>query len=136
MMVASKIALVMVLTAMASGPVRAESGLASFYGGGRTASGEVTGPTGLTAAHRTLPFGTKVVVTNLRSGKSVVVRITDRGPYRHRRIIDVSRAAARELGMINSGTAMVSIVPQQNADRPICIGEAWLKGLQLLRLPR
>ena len=135
-MVASKIALVMVLTAMASGPVRAESGLASFYGGGRTASGEVTGPTGLTAAHRTLPFGTKVVVTNLRSGKSVVVRITDRGPYRHRRIIDVSRAAARELGMINSGTAMVSIVPQQSADRPICIGEAWLKGLQLLSLPR
>jgi rare lipoprotein A len=136
MMVASKIALVMVLTAIASGPVRAESGLASFYGGGRTASGEVTGPTGLTAAHRTLPFGTKVVVTNLRSGKSVVVRITDRGPYRHRRIIDVSRAAARELGMINSGTAMVSIVPQQSADRPICIGEAWLKGLQLLSLPR
>ena len=135
-MVASKIALVMVLTAIASGPVRAESGLASFYGGGRTASGEVTGPAGLTAAHRTLPFGTKVVVTNLRSGKSVVVRITDRGPYRHRRIIDVSRAAARELGMINSGTAMVSIVPQQSADRPICIGEAWLKGLQLLSPPR
>jgi rare lipoprotein A len=136
MMVASKIVLVMVLTAIASGPVRAESGLASFYGGGRTASGEVTGPAGLTAAHRTLPFGTKVVVTNLRSGKSVVVRITDRGPYRHRRIIDVSRAAARELGMINSGTAMVSIVPQQSADRPICIGEAWLKGLQLLSSPR
>jgi rare lipoprotein A len=136
MMVASKIVLVMVLTAIASGPVRAESGLASFYGGGRTASGEVTGPAGLTAAHRTLPFGTKVVVTNLRSGKSVVVRITDRGPYRHRRIIDVSRAAARELDMINSGTAMVSIVPQQSADRPICIGEAWLKGLQLLSLPR
>jgi rare lipoprotein A len=135
-MVAFKIALVMVLTAIASGPVRAESGLASFYGGGRTASGEVTGPAGLTAAHRTLPFGTKVVVTNLRSGKSVVVRITDRGPYRHRRVIDVSRAAARELGMINSGTAMVSIVPQQSADRPICIGEAWLKGLQLLSLPR
>jgi rare lipoprotein A len=134
-MVASKIALVMVLTAIASGPVRAESGLASFYGGGRTASGEVTGPAGLTAAHRTLPFGTKVVVTNLRSGKSVVVRITDRGPYRHRRIIDVSRAAARELDMINSGTAMVSIVPQHSADRPICIGEAWLKGLQLLSSP-
>jgi rare lipoprotein A len=106
-MVASKMALVMVLTAIANGPVRAESGLASFYGGGRTASGEVTGPAGLTAAHRTLPFGTMVVVTNLRSGNSVIVRITDRGPYRHRRIIDVSRAAARELGMINSGTAMV-----------------------------
>ena len=135
-MVACKIALVMVLTAIASGPVRAESGLASFYGGGRTASGEVTGPAGLTAAHRTLPFGMKVVVTNLRSGKSVVVRITDRGPYRHRRIIDVSRAAARELGMINSGTAMVSIVSQQSADRSVCTGEAWLEGLQLLSSPR
>jgi rare lipoprotein A len=136
MMVARKIALVMVLTAIASGPVLAESGLASFYGGGRTASGEVTGPTGLTAAHRTLPFGTKVVVTNLRSGKTVVVRITDRGPYRRGRIIDVSRAAALELGMISRGTAMVSIMPQQSADRPICIGEAWLKGLELLSLPR
>ena len=134
-MISSKIALAIVSTAIAICPVRAESGLASFYSGGRTASGEVTGPAGLTAAHRTLPFGTKVVVTNLRSGKSVVVRITDRGPYRHRRIIDVSRAAARELGMINSGTAMVSIVPQQSADRPICIGEAWLKGLQLLSSP-
>src|SRR3984893_999175 len=126
-MVRSKIALVIVSTAMASCPVRAESGLASFYGGGRTASGEVTGPAGLTAAHRTLPFGTKGVVTNLRSGKSVVVRITDRGPYRHRRIIGVSRAAAGDLGMLNSGTAMASIGPQQSADRPICIGEAWLK---------
>ncbi len=77
-----------------------------------------------------------VVVTNLRSGNSVIVRITDRGPYRHRRIIDVSRAAARELGMINSGTAMVSILPQQRADRPICTGGAWLKGLQLLSSPR
>src|ERR1700687_4353616 len=135
-MVLCKIALVMVLTAIASGPVRAESGLASFYGGGRTASGEVTGPAGLTAAHRTLPFGTKVVVTNLRSGKSVVVRITDRGPYRHRRIIDVSRAAARELGMIDSGTTMVSIARQQNADTPTSIGEALLKAVQLLDPPR
>src|SRR6202795_1271045 len=101
-MVAFKIALVMVLTAIASGPVRAESGLASFYGGGRTASGEVTGPAGLTAAHRTLPFGTKVLVTNKRNGKTVVVRIVDRGPYGRGRIIDVSRAAARELDMIES----------------------------------
>src|ERR1700736_4371647 len=119
-MIVLKLSVAVVLLSMATTLLRAESGLASFYGGGRTASGEVTGPTGLTAAHRTLPFGTKVVVTNLRSGKSVVVRITDRGPYRHKRIIDVSRAAARELDMINSGTAMVSIMPQQNADRPIC----------------
>jgi len=89
-MIASKIALAIVSTAIAICPVRAESGLASFYSGGRTASGEVTGPAGLTAAHRTLPFGTKVVVTNLRSGKTVVVRITDRGPYGRGRIIDVT----------------------------------------------
>jgi rare lipoprotein A len=135
-MVSSKIALVIVSTAIASCPARAESGLAAFYSGGRTASGEVTGPTGLTAAHRTLPFGTKVVVTNLRSGKTVVVRITDRGPYGRGRIIDVSRAAARELGMIGSGTARVSIVRQESADRPDPIGEAWLKAEQLLYPPR
>src|ERR1700680_4527648 len=111
-MVASKIALVMVLTAIASGPVRAESGLASFYGGGITASGEVTGPTGLTAAHRTLPFGTRVLVRNVRNRKTVVVRIVDRGPFTRGRIIDVSRAAARELDMIGSGTAMVSVERQ------------------------
>jgi peptidoglycan lytic transglycosylase len=59
-----------------------------------------------------LPFGTKVRVTNVRNGKMVVVRITDRGPYGRGRIIDVSRAAARELDMIDSGTAMVSVVRQ------------------------
>jgi rare lipoprotein A len=107
-----KIALAIVFTAMAICAVRAESGLAAFYGGGRTASGEVTGPTGFTAAHRTLPFGTKVVVTNIRSGKTVVVRITDRGPYGRGRIIDVSRAAAIELDMIDRGTIMVSIARQ------------------------
>src|ERR1700676_4774464 len=111
-MVAFKIALVMVLTAIASGPVRAESGLASFYGGGRTASGELTGPAGLTAAHRTLPFGTRVLVTNVRNGKAVIVRIVDRGPFNRGRIIDVSRAAARELEMIESGTARVSVERQ------------------------
>jgi rare lipoprotein A len=59
-----------------------------------------------------LPFGTKVRVTNVRNGKMVVVRITDRGPYGRGRIIDVSRAAARELDMIDSGTATVSVVRQ------------------------
>jgi rare lipoprotein A len=90
-------------------PVHAESDLAAFYGGGRTASGEVTSPNGLTAA-RTLPFVTKVLVTNVRNGKTVVVRIAE--PYGRGRIIDVSRAAARELDMIDSGTAMVSVVCQ------------------------
>jgi rare lipoprotein A len=93
-------------------PVRAESGMAAFYGGGRTASGAVTRPSELTAAHRTLPFGTMVLVTNVRNGKTVVVRIVDRGPYGRGRIIDVSRAAARELDMIESGTTMVSVVRQ------------------------
>jgi rare lipoprotein A len=111
-MVPLKTALAAVLIAIAISPARAESGIAAFYGGGRTASGEVTGPNGLTAAHRTLPFGTKVVVTHVRSGKTVVVRITDRGPYGRGRIIDLSRAAAVELGMIEAGTAMVSVERQ------------------------
>src|ERR1700720_3968325 len=97
----SKLLLAMVLTSIAVCPVGAESGLAAFYSGGRTASSEVTAPTGLTAAHGTLPFGTKVLVTNLRNGKTVVVRIVDRCPYGRGRVIDVSRAAARELDMIS-----------------------------------
>jgi rare lipoprotein A len=92
--------------------VRAESGRAAYYGGGRTASGERSGPNELTAAHRTLPFGTMVLVTNLRNGRSVIVRINDRGPYGRGRVIDVSLAAARQLGMIGSGTAHVTLVRQ------------------------
>ncbi len=111
-MVGLKLSLAIALSAVAIVSVRAESGMASFYGGGSTASGEVTGPTGLTAAHRTLAFGTKVLVTNVGNGKTVVVRITDRGPHRRGRIIDVSRAAARELDMINSGATLVSVVRQ------------------------
>jgi rare lipoprotein A len=107
-----KLSLAAALSSIAICPVHAESGLATFYGGGQTASGEVTGPTGLTAVHRTLPFGTKVLVTNVRNRRTVVVRITDRGPYGRGRIIDVSRAAARELDMIDSGTAIVSVVRQ------------------------
>lgn len=108
----SKFSLAFVLTAIAVSPVHAESGMAAFYSGGRTSSGEVTGPNGLTAAHRTMPFGTMVVVTNLHNGKTVVVRITDRGPYGRGRIIDVSRGAARELDMIESGTAKVNVERQ------------------------
>jgi rare lipoprotein A len=87
----------------------AETGRAAFYGGGRTASGEVTGPKGYTAAHRTLPFGTKVLVTNLSNGRFVVVRIADRGPYGRGRIIDVSHAAALELDMLAAGTVLVRV---------------------------
>ena len=88
-------------------------GVASYYGkelaGNRTASGERFDPGQLTAAHRSLPFGTKVRVTNTTNGDSVIVRINDRGPFAHGRIIDVSHAAAREIGMHRSGTARVKL---------------------------
>ena len=89
------------------------TGTASWYGPGfhgrRTANGERFNQNALTAAHRTLRFGTRVKVTNLRNNRSVVVRINDRGPYSGGRIIDLSAAAAREIGMINSGVARVRI---------------------------
>ena len=88
-------------------------GMASYYGnelaGNRTASGERFNPSQLTAAHRSLPFGSRVRVTNTANGDSVVVRINDRGPFSHGRIIDVSQAAAREIGMHRSGTARVKL---------------------------
>jgi rare lipoprotein A len=87
----------------------AQSGIASVYSykSGRTASGERAHPAGLTAAHRSLPFGTKVRVTNRRNGHSVVVRINDRGPFVRGRVIDVTPAAARSLGF--SGLAPVAV---------------------------
>ena len=111
-MVMCRLSLAAVLLVLGLKPVHAENGIAAFYGGGRTASGEVSGPNGLTAAHRTLPFGTKVLVTNVRNGRTVLVRINDRGPYGRGRIIDLSRAAARELDMIRFGTTRVSVEPQ------------------------
>lgn len=86
------------------------SGKASFYWEGRkTANGERFRPGGLTAAHRTLPFGTKVRVTNLRNGRSVVVRINDRGPFIKGRSIDLSRGAATVIGMLGQGVAPVRV---------------------------
>ncbi len=89
------------------------SGPASWYGGkfhGRTtANGERYDMHKLTAAHKTLPFGTKVKITNERNGESVVVRINDRGPFAGRRIIDLSRAAADKIGMLRSGVAPVTV---------------------------
>jgi rare lipoprotein A len=86
------------------------SGLASIYFESQsTASGERFNPDDLTAAHRTLPFGTRVRVTNRRNGKSVVVRINDRGPFVSGRIIDLSRAAAHAIGM--EGVAPVILAP-------------------------
>ncbi len=88
-------------------------GIASFYGydgsGTRTASGERFNPEALTAAHRTLRFGTRVRVTNLRNGRSVVVRINDRGPFIRGRVIDLSHRAARIIGMIRRGIAPVKV---------------------------
>ena len=90
-----------------------ETGEASYYAqahhGKRTASGERFDQHALTAAHRTLPFGTQVRVTNLNNERSVVVRINDRGPFVRGRIIDVSRAAAERLGMLRAGVAPVRI---------------------------
>src|SRR5450631_2389544 len=83
------------------------SGLASVYSYGRTARGERQNPTNLAGAHRSLPFGTKVQVTNRRNGRSVVVRINDRGPFIRGRVIDVTPAAARALGF--SGLAPVTL---------------------------
>lgn len=88
-----------------------QSGRASWYGPGfhgrRTASGETFNTNALTAAHRTLPFGTKVRVVNKKTGKSVIVRINDRGPYAHGRVIDLSKASAQAIGL--SGVASVTV---------------------------
>jgi len=100
-------------TARASKPGQvAQSGMASYYGtesGSRTASGARMNPSAMTAAHRSLPFGTKVRVTNKRNGRSVVVTINDRGPFVRGRIIDLSTAAAGVIGMRSAGVAPVSL---------------------------
>ena len=90
-----------------------KTGIASYYGarhhGKRTASGEPFNQHGLTAAHPSLQFGSRVLVTNLSNDKSVVVRINDRGPHTRGRIIDLSRQAAQQLDMLHSGTAKVRV---------------------------
>jgi rare lipoprotein A len=85
-------------------------GTAAYYAHpGRTASGEVFQPSGMTAAHRTLPFGTRVRVTNTHNGRTVIVRINDRGPFTRGRIIDLSRGAAEVIGMTGRGIATVQL---------------------------
>jgi rare lipoprotein A len=91
------------------------SGIASVYSDRQTASGEAMDPGALTAAHRTLPFGTEVTVINHDNGRSVVVRINDRGPFVRGRVIDLSPAAARALGV--DGLAPVSLVVGHVASR-------------------
>ena len=85
-------------------------GIASYYKqGSRTASGEKFNARDLTAAHPTLPFGTRVRVTNVNTGRSVTVRINDRGPFVRGRVIDVSHSAAESLGMVGQGVAKVKL---------------------------
>ncbi len=90
-----------------------EQGKASFYNkmfdGRKTSCGEKFDQKELTAAHRSLPFNTMIEVTNLSNNKSVVVRVNDRGPYHHKRLIDLTRAAAEHLGFIGSGIASVKL---------------------------
>ena len=104
------------VAAPAAAPVAAAAGmegLAAYYSdrldGRRTASGQVFDQTKLTAAHQTLPFGTMVKVTNTKNGRSVVVRINDRGPTQAGRVIDLSRAAAAKLGMLRAGLVPVKL---------------------------
>ncbi len=101
--------------------IRAEQGKASYYAksfiGSRTASGERLNEDSMTCAHRTLPFGTLLKVTNLKNDKSVVVRVNDRGPYVRGRIIDLSWGAAKAIGMLRQGIAKVLVEPAST----ICI---------------
>jgi rare lipoprotein A len=98
----------------AAGTQVASYGLASFYAeGARTASGETFNPRELTAAHRTLPFGTRLCVTNVATGRSVTVRINDRGPFVPGRVVDVSYSAAETLGIVGRGVAKVKLVVVQ-----------------------
>ncbi len=99
-----------ILASFSSNFANAQSGIASHYGytGNKTASGERANPGGMTAAHRSLPFGTKVKVTNKRNGRSVVVTITDRGPFIRGRVIDLTTAGASAIGM-GYGLAPVSL---------------------------
>lgn len=97
-----------------SAPALAQnSGHVSYYGselaGRKTASGERFNPGGMTAAHRTLPFGTRLKLTNVTNGRSAVVRINDRGPFVRGRVLDVSKGAAQVLGFVGQGTATLRI---------------------------
>lgn len=95
-----------------------QTGVASWYQMGHTtANGEKYNPDGLTAAHRTLPFGTVVEVKNLNNGRSVRLRINDRGPFVGGRIIDVSRGGARKLGLMGSGVAKVRVTTLYSGNR-------------------
>ncbi|NOQ16456.1 MAG: septal ring lytic transglycosylase RlpA family protein [Methyloprofundus sp.] len=101
------------LCAISSQSIAAEEGIASYYAdkyhGRKTASGALYDKNKMTAAHRTLKFGTKVKVTDLKNNKSVVVTVNDRGPYSKKRIIDLSYVAAKKIGLIKAGLSKVRV---------------------------
>jgi rare lipoprotein A len=103
----------------------AETGTASWYGPGfhgkRTANGEVYNKEDMTCAHKTLPFNSLVSVTSLSTGKTCVVRVNDRGPFVKGRVIDLSEAAARAIGMIGSGTAKVKLEVAPDKPKATCV---------------
>ena len=110
---------ILILSCFTPLQAQTQKGKASFYSrratGARTANGERLHHDSLTCAHRTYPFGTRLLVTNPANGKQVVVRVTDRGPFVRGRIIDLSVRAARELGMISAGIAVVTVQPYKQA---------------------
>lgn len=115
-------------TVLASADGYLERGVASWYGpdfhGGTTSSGERYDMHAMTAAHRTLPLPSYVRVTNLSNGRSVVVRVNDRGPFKSNRIIDLSRTAAAKLGMLGDGTALVEVQSVGPPSRPTNLAAA------------
>ena len=110
---AAVLAISCITTLTPAAMAQAVEGEASWYGPGfdgrQTANGEIFDQDAMTAAHKTLPFGTQVRVTYESTGESVVVRINDRGPYAHGRVIDLSRAAAADIGLLNAGTGDVTL---------------------------
>ena len=104
--------LISAITVFSPISAKAQSGIASVYSNEKTANGEYAHADRLTAAHRTLPFGTRVLVTNVSTGRSVVVRINDRGPYIAGRIIDLTPAGAKAIG--SSGLARVTLTVLQS----------------------
>lgn len=100
--------LTLLFSLLLSSPGHAQYGRASWYKESRyTASGEHFNSEAMTAAHRTLPFGTRLLVTDPKTGASVVVRINDRGPYIHGRVLDLTRGAAKALGILQRGVIIV-----------------------------
>ena len=121
------------------------TGKASYYGPGfhgrRCANGEVFDMYKLTCAHKTLPFGTLLKVTNQKNGKSTIVKVTDRGPYVKGRIVDLSKAAAMEIDMLSSGVANVTIEiindkPVKSQATPIILSEPFLNEEFIKAVPK